>query len=79
MTGCRPHAFQRRDWFTCDTCLCCEWRGLERWCAHNQRVIRWDATSFGCGEYFAKWDRKPLYTKPKPDYTPEGSSNYRKY
>ena len=49
----RPHAFQRRDWFTCDTCNYCEWRGLERWCAHNQRVIRWDATSFGCGEYGA--------------------------
>ena len=53
-----PHAFMRRDWFTCLDCLRSERRpDGELWCRLNDRRISWDPRGFGCGDYCVRAGR----------------------
>lgn len=47
----QPHAFAKRDWFTCHTCGNMTFQGFYPYCEYNARIIRWDLRSYGCGNY----------------------------
>lgn len=44
-------AFCRRDFFTCSECASFQPQGLRPYCDRAKRIIRYDPTSFGCGDY----------------------------
>jgi len=47
----QPHAFQKRDFYTCHSCFNMTFKGFYPYCTANARIIRWDLHNYGCGNY----------------------------